>query len=179
MESVWLYLDGSKLLLADLDPFRVFSGIQLALNAQSGFCGGSGDQVDDHFMAHQRLAKPVLRDEREQPMLDAVPFAGTRRKMANRDRQPGFVCQFLQLQFSQPHSRPVAGSAVRGNEKLTGSGVRLSTHHIPPSPDTLNGKRGRVMIGSDPDPARILPQIVNSIGDSFCLAKSCTWTVSG
>ena len=46
------------------------------------------DQVDDHLVAHQRLAAPVLADEREEPVLDLVPFARARREVADRDRRP-------------------------------------------------------------------------------------------
>src|ERR1017187_8566995 len=38
----------------------------------------AGHQIDDDFMAHQRLATPVLSDEGEQPMFDLVPLAGVR-----------------------------------------------------------------------------------------------------
>src|ERR1022692_3755311 len=171
VERVGAQLDSGKLLLAHLDPFGVLACVQLALNAKAGSCGGSSDQVDDDFMAHQRFAAPVLRDEREQTMLDLVPFAGSRRKVADRNLQSGFIGQFLQLQFPQPHSRPVAASAVRCNQELTGIGVCLSTHHVPPAPDTLDGERRRVMIGANADPTCILPQIVNSIGNVFLLRE--------
>src|ERR1022692_4105341 len=81
VERVGAQLDSGKLLLVHLDPFGVLACVQLALNAKAGSCGGSSDQVDDDFMAHQRFAAPVLRDEREQMMLDLVPFAGSRRKV--------------------------------------------------------------------------------------------------
>jgi len=64
-------------------------------------------------VAHQRFAAPVLRDEGKQTKLDFVPFAGSGREVADRDLQPGFVGQFLQLQFPQPPSRSVAASTVR------------------------------------------------------------------
>ena len=105
MESVGAQLDSGKLLLAHLDPFRVLPCVQLALNAQAGSCGGGSDQVDDDFMAHQRFAAPVLRNKREQAVLDLIPLAGSRRKVADRGLQPRFVGQFLQLQFPQPHLR--------------------------------------------------------------------------
>src|ERR1035441_8536349 len=141
VEGVWAQLDGGKLLLAHPDPFRVLACVQLALNAKAGSCGGGCDQVDDDFMAHQRFAAPVLRDEGEQAVLDLVPLAGSWRKVADRDLQSGFVGEFLQLQFPQPHARSVAASTVRCNQKLTGAGVRRSTHHVPPPPDTLDGER--------------------------------------
>jgi hypothetical protein len=164
-------VDGGKLLLAHLDPFRVLARVQLTLDAKAGSGGGAGDQVDDDFMAHQRFATPVLSDEGEQTVLDLVPLAGSRRKVADRDLQPDFVGQFLQLQLPQPHARSVAAPTVRCNQELTGTGVGLSTHHVPPSPDALDGERGRVMIGTHADPSSILPQIVNAIGGVFLLGE--------
>ena len=40
---------------------------------------GCGDELDNCAVAAERLAPPVYRDEREQPVLDLVPFAGARR----------------------------------------------------------------------------------------------------
>ena len=116
MERVGAQVDTGKLLLAYLDSFRVLACVQLALNAKAGSGGGGCDQVDDDFMAHQRFAAPVLRDEGEQTMLNLVPLAGSRREVTDRDLQPGFVGQFLQLQLPQPHTRSVAASTVRGNQ---------------------------------------------------------------
>ena len=48
---------------------------------------GRGDQFDNNLMTDQRTTAPILRYETKQPMLDLVPFAGSRRKMTNRDRQ--------------------------------------------------------------------------------------------
>jgi hypothetical protein len=59
---------------------------------------------------------PVPREEGEQAVLDLIPLAGSRREMADRDLQPGFVGQFLQLPLPQPHARSVAASAVRCNQ---------------------------------------------------------------
>ena len=55
------------------------------LHLQTGAGGGGGDQLDDGLVADQRLAAPVLGDEREQPMLDLVPLAGAGRQMTDRD----------------------------------------------------------------------------------------------
>jgi hypothetical protein len=48
-------------------------------------------------MSQQRRTTPVLRDEGEQAMLDAVPFAGTGREMRDRDGQRGLIGKLLQL----------------------------------------------------------------------------------
>ena len=84
---------------------------------------GVGDQLDDDLMADQRLAAPVLGDEGEQAVLDAVPFAGAGRQMADGDRHPEFVGQHLQFALPQPHARAVAAAAIGGDQQPRGGGI--------------------------------------------------------
>ena len=62
--------------IGDLDAFVVGVLVEPALDGQALLGRGAGDQLDDDLMGQQRFATPVLRDEGEQAMLDAVPFAG-------------------------------------------------------------------------------------------------------
>lgn len=48
-------------------------------------------------VADQRLAAPVLADEREELTLDSVPLAGARRKLGDGDRDAEFVGKILLL----------------------------------------------------------------------------------
>jgi hypothetical protein len=59
----------------------------------------SVDERDDCVVAVERPTSPIQRDERKEPMLDFVPLAGARRKMAHVDGEPEFVCEPLQLLF--------------------------------------------------------------------------------
>jgi hypothetical protein len=43
------------------------------------------DQVDDHLVAGQRPAAPVLADVREQAVLDLVPLARAGREVTDLD----------------------------------------------------------------------------------------------
>jgi hypothetical protein len=63
-------------------------------------------------MAGQRFATPVRRDMTEHAMFDLVPFAGTGRKVANRQTQTGVIGQSLQGHFPQPCSAAVAAPAI-------------------------------------------------------------------
>src|SRR3954451_12073154 len=64
-------VDRSHLAVADFDPRRIRGGVDLTLDAQPGARGGSGDQLHDGLITDQRLAAPVLGDEREQPVLSS------------------------------------------------------------------------------------------------------------
>ena len=53
-----------------------------------------------------------------------TPLAGSWREVAERDLQPRFVGQFLQLRFQQSHSRAVAAYTVLCNQRPTGKSFR-------------------------------------------------------
>ena len=70
-------------------------------DAESLLGGRVRDQIHHDFMADERPAAPVLGDVAEHPMLDLVPFAGPRRKVAHGDAQPGVVGEPLQRYLPQ------------------------------------------------------------------------------
>ena len=78
-------VESSQLSVRNPEAFLVDILVQTALHGQTRSRRRIGDQLNDHFMRHQRLAAPVLRDEREEPVLHTVPFARARRQMRNRD----------------------------------------------------------------------------------------------
>jgi hypothetical protein len=67
--------------------------------------------LDDDLVSQQRFAAPVLRDEGEQTVLDAVPLAGAGWQMADRYGDPEFVGQ--DLQFTLPQAVISSRLAVR------------------------------------------------------------------
>src|SRR5271165_5343511 len=71
------------LLVGNSEALLIDISVDLAFYGQAGRRCGCGDEVNDDLVADQRLAAPVLADEREQAMLDLVPFTGTRREMTD------------------------------------------------------------------------------------------------
>ena len=61
-------------------------------------------------MAPEWLAAPVLADKGEEPMLDLVPFAGARRKVAHREVETGLVGESTQVYAETFHSETVSSS---------------------------------------------------------------------
>src|SRR6201998_4403061 len=84
-------------------------------------------------MAYQRLASPVHADEREQPMLDPVQFAGSGRQVGHRDLEAGLVGKALEFSLPQLDLRPVAATTVRGDRQVCRLGVALFAEHVPPA----------------------------------------------
>lgn len=75
MEGLTREFDSSHLRIGDLDAFGICVFVEPGAYFEAGIGCGRGNQLDDRAMASQRLAAPIDRDEREQAMLDLVPFA--------------------------------------------------------------------------------------------------------
>ena len=101
MELVRFHVHPLHLLVGYFSAGGIFPTIQATGYFQPLRRGGLGNQVHDGFVIPQRLAPPVRRNERKEPMLDLIPFAGAGWKVADGQRQPGFIRQLLQFQFPQ------------------------------------------------------------------------------
>jgi hypothetical protein len=124
VKVVPMKIDVSHLLLGDSYTGWVPVGIKLASDPQTSARGGSRDQVDDHLMADQGLAPPILTDEGEESMFDLVPLAGSGRKMRDGKLQLRLLRQSLQLPLPQSQSSSIAPSRISGNEQALGLGIR-------------------------------------------------------
>jgi hypothetical protein len=76
-----LNVEVSHDLVRDDDSLGIGFVVEFASNRQAGSGGRGADQFDDDAIAEQRFGPPILANEREQAMLDLVPFAGSRRQM--------------------------------------------------------------------------------------------------
>jgi len=106
-------------------------------------------------------------------------FAGSRREMAHRNGESGFVGQPLQLQFPQPHARPIAAAAICRNEEAPGLWTLLPTQRMPPPPDSFHGKRRRVVVYPHAHPSDVLGRIEDAAWRQHAssgITKSCTRT---
>ena len=81
MEVVGLDVDLGHFGVGDLDGFRVVVVIETAMDGEPGPGRGGADQSHDHGMGEQRFAAPVLRDEGEEAMFDAVPLCALPRRI--------------------------------------------------------------------------------------------------
>ncbi len=79
MEGIALDVEGGHFDIADLDALWVTVLVDVAGDGEAGVGRGGADQLDDDLVADQRFAAPVLRDVGKEAVLDAVPFAGSRR----------------------------------------------------------------------------------------------------
>ena len=87
--------EGGDLGVGDFDAFGIFVFIQFGAHFEAGLGRRCCDELDDDLMADERFATPVSSDEREQAMLDLVPFAGAGRQVTYGDGKAKFVGQLL------------------------------------------------------------------------------------
>src|SRR5436190_23781670 len=104
------------------------------------------DEFNDRFKRDQGLGTPIDGDVGEEPMFDLVPFAGSRRKMTDRDAQSGLVGQPLHLPLPQAAARAVGAASIRGDEQVGLARIQTLAILVPPAPDTLDSKLRRVMV---------------------------------
>src|SRR5262245_28374361 len=130
-------------------------------------CGCIRNQVHDDIMAHERLSAPVLSDMAKQPMLDLIPFAGPRRKMAYVQFQSDSVRQFLQGNLPQSASHSVASTTIGGDHQLSCARKPLHPHPHPPATNGLGSETRRVMVDANAHPTLVVRNVVDTIGDGF------------
>lgn len=65
-------------------------------------------KLADDLVADQWLATPVLRDEGNEPMFDAVPLAGATRVMGDSNGNSGLVVEGLQFASPQVKTKAVS-----------------------------------------------------------------------
>jgi hypothetical protein len=101
--------------LCHFDARFVFIRVENGLHPQPTLRFRGPDQIHDRLIVEQRLSFPGQSDERKQPMLDLIPFARSRRVMADREGHPQFVRQFLQVELPGPRPAAVPASGIGAN----------------------------------------------------------------
>ena len=138
-------------------------GVQGRFDHQAFGGLGMADQFDDRLDSDHGVASPVLRDEREQAVLDFVPLAGAGRKVAHSQAQPRGGGQVLQRHFPQSAASTVAPSTVGHDQQRRGVREARVSHFPPPPQDRGGGELCGVMINADAHPAFVVLQIVHPI----------------
>ena len=154
MKTVSDQFDSSEVSVGDLDTFRIWSSVEFGAYGQSSTCLCIGNKIEHDFVADQRLASPVRADKGKHAMLDFIPFARSRRKMADPNRYTDLVGESLQFQLPEPHPRPIASSAVSRYEQFRRVGISSLADTLPPPANGLHGESGRCHGQRRPRPIR-------------------------
>ena len=97
-------------------------------------------------------------------MLDLVPFARSRREMANGNGKVCFVRQLLQFQLPEPQPRTVAAAVVRRYQQALRFGIQGLTFMAPPASNGRHGKRSGVVIRPHVHESRVALQVIDAVG---------------
>ena len=95
MKGLWREVEIRYLRSGYFNSGGVSSLRQFCLDLETGFGLRVAYQVDHGLVADQRSCPPILRDEREHPVFDLVPLAGSGRKMRYMQMQAGEIGQAL------------------------------------------------------------------------------------
>ena len=95
MEVVWFHVELGHLGRRYFYAGGIGSLCQFCPDSETGFGLGVAYQVNHGLIADQRSCPPILRDEREHPVFNLVPLAGSGWKMRHLDAQAGEIRQML------------------------------------------------------------------------------------
>ena len=109
-------LDLVELLVGHFDSGLILVRVQHCLDFEPGTRLGTTDQIDDRLVIDQRLSSPIQTDKREQPVLDLVPLAGSRRVVTDRDRYLDLIRHPLQVELPCAKSISVAPPGIGADE---------------------------------------------------------------
>src|SRR2546427_2093953 len=132
----------------DLLPRLVFPCIQNRLDGQPTLGRGSSDEVHDGLETDERPPLPVHADEGEEPMLDLVPLARSRRVVTDRNRHPHLIRELLEMKFPCSKATSVASTGIRADQNAPRRRIGLPSQHPPPTADALHCKVRRLRCGS-------------------------------
>ena len=160
MKFRWNEINRREFIVGNLAAFLIPIWIEPGVDLQSG-CGlGRADQIDNDFVAFERLASPVSCHVAEKAVFDLVPFAGARGEMAYLDFQAQLVAQFLQFSFPESTSAAVASSAVGRDQEPFRFRIGTMPQPFPPATDRFNCKLCSVTTDSHTDPGLVATNVV-------------------
>ena len=125
------------------------------------------DEFQHRFIAHQRLARPVVTNQAEHPMFDRVPLRGSWRVVHDRDDQFELIRQSLQSHFPSPLAVAVGPTAIGLDQQPLRARVVVAADLEPPAADRGDGKGRCVVRRPDDHVARVPTDVVNPVGDPW------------
>jgi len=110
------------------------------------------------------LPRQFLRDEGEELMLDAVPFAGAGRVVGDGDGETGFIGQGLKFALPQTNASAITTTAIGGDQEAGRAEIADFAQGLPPAPDTLDSEGSGIVIDTNINPARVGCDVVDAVG---------------
>jgi len=157
--------DAGHLLVSNFYLQRIILTVENASHFKTSFRACVRYQVHNGGVREQWLATPVLSDIRKQAMFNLVPFASSRRQVANRNFQARPVGQLLKLPLPKMYARSITSTAICNNLQGTRLGIGFRSHLFPPSADCGHRKDSRFMAYPDTHPPGIAVQVIHPIGN--------------
>jgi len=137
------------------------------MNSETGLGPGGRYQLDDCANVGERPTPPVEGDEAEEAVLDLVPLRRAGWIVTDRDAQARLGGEPDQVEHECPHPWSVGSAGVGGDQQGGGLGEAGPAHLVPPVADRFDGELRGVCGVADRDPALVVADVVDPIGDGL------------
>jgi len=155
-----------KLLGCGFSAGWIVATVKVSVDRQAGLSFGGANEVEDLVIAVERFAGPVLRDLREEPMLDGVPFRSSGGVVGDGEGKAVGIGQLgLELGFPSAATIAVAAAGIAQDKELPGAWIAEQSLLAPPMSDGVSREGGCVMGDADHDGASIGKQIIDAVRD--------------
>jgi len=155
------------LLIGDLDPSLISRGIEHRFHLQPASGSGRAHPMDHTLVVPERLPFPSQTDKREQPMLNPIPLAGSRRIVRHGDRNSDLIGPFQQIRLPGTGTTGLAPTSIGTNQQTSGRTLPLPPVQPPPPPNTFYRKFRRVMADPYMDHRPIPLDIIDAVGNGL------------
>ncbi len=76
------------------------------------------NQFNHGLKGRERFAPPIDGNVGKESVLDRIPFAGSRRQMADGNAQAALGGKLLQLHLPQPVASPIGPASISNNQEF-------------------------------------------------------------
>ena len=154
-------------MVSEFDLCGVEAWVKFAADGQSGGGCSVGDEVDDGFICLERASSPILRDSGEEPVLNFVPFASSRRVVGDCDFKSGRGGKSRELMFPEPNAVSVGPSAVGSDEDFSRIRILFFAHVLPPFFYGCDSEDPGVVVDTHGNPRTVVVYVVYSVGNGL------------
>jgi|GEM_PF-5413758 len=146
MKRLSLDVQSGQVFVRDFDACRITSAVLDGGDGQSLLGRRMRNQFNHGLKRRERFAPPIDRNVGKESVLDLIPFASSRRQMADGNAQAALGGKLLQLHLPQPVASSIGPASISNDEQLFIRWIEFLSSVLPPAPDTFYGKFGGLMV---------------------------------
>src|SRR2546425_748918 len=161
MKRLALDVQSGQVFVRDFDACRITMAVLDGGDGQSLLGRRLRNQFNHGLKRRERVAPPIERNGGKESVLDRIPFAGSRRQMADRNAQAALGGKLVQLHLPQPVASPIGSASISNDEQLFTGWIEFLSDVLPPAPDTFHCKFGGLMVDTHIDEALVVNKVIH------------------